>query len=101
MDLVSARKYIEENIELLGENKSHLRGNARELFEFLANKVDAPLKRQEIHVINTINKYASTFDIRGLKMTLKNHMDLIMREDVKSYLTTDAKIVLEGMNAIR
>lgn len=100
LDLVSARRYIEENLELLNENRHHLRGNSRELLDFLSKKTDIPLSRQEMNVIYSINTYASRFDVRGLKLSVKNNSDLLMREDVKLYFSADARILLEGMNAI-
>ena len=104
LDLVSARRYMEKNMEILNENKHRLRRNARELFDFLLNKIDQetnPLNRKELNVIYTMNTYASRFDVRSLKRTVENNTDLLMREDVKHYLNGDAKILLEGMCAIQ
>lgn len=104
LDLVSARRYIEENIDLLNKNKHLLRGNARELLDFLTNKTDRgfqPLNRQEMNVIYSINAYASKFDLRGLKLSVKNNADLLMKDDVKYYLNADARILLEGFSAIQ
>ncbi|MFC5587994.1 hypothetical protein ACFPRA_03615 [Sporosarcina soli] len=104
MDLISARKYIEGNIEELSANRHKLRRNARELLDFLLSKSEGeaePLGRQELHAINIINTYATRFDIRSLKRSVENNTNLLMREDIKYYLNTDAKILLEGMNAIQ
>lgn len=104
LDLVSARRYIEKNIEQLKENKHYLRRNARELLNFLLDKSDTeanPLNRTELNAIFTINTYATRFDVRGLRLSVKNNADLLMREDVKHYLNSDAKILLEGMCAIQ
>ncbi|MFF2753924.1 hypothetical protein ACFVR1_09280 [Psychrobacillus sp. NPDC058041] len=102
-DLVSARKYIEENIELIDENRHLLRSNARSLFEILkdnTNSVINPLNRKELNVIHSINAYATKFDIRGLKMSVKNNSELLIRNDIKHYLNEDAKTLLIGMNAL-
>ncbi|MCG7334765.1 hypothetical protein MHZ95_05635 [Sporosarcina sp. ACRSM] len=104
MDLVSARKYIEGNIEELSANRHKLRRNARELLDFLLSNSGGeaePLGRQDLHAINIINTYATRFDIRSLKRSVENNPNLLMREDIKYYLNTDAKILLEGMNAIQ
>ncbi|MFJ8064925.1 hypothetical protein ACIQYS_09850 [Psychrobacillus sp. NPDC096426] len=104
LDLVSARRYIEGNLESLNQNKHLLRGNARSLLEFITKRTDAgiiPLNRREMNVIYSINSYASKFDLRGLKLSIKNNANLLMREDVKQYLNEDAKTLLEGFNAIR
>ncbi|MBB4825776.1 hypothetical protein HNO89_003012 [Sporosarcina luteola] len=102
LDLVSARKYIEDNLELLKENKHLLRGNSRALLDLLAeNDVQVkPLNRIEMNIIQAINIYASKFDLRGLRISAKNNTDLLLRPDVKYYLNEDAKFLLEGMKAI-
>lgn len=100
LDLVSARRYIEDNLELLNENKHHLRSNARALLDFLNDQKEIPLNRKELNVIHSINTYASRFDIRGLKLSIKNNFDLLVRDDVKPYFSEDAKVILEGMNVI-
>lgn len=104
VDLVAARKYMDENKELLKENKSLLKRNARELFDFLMNSSETnskPLSRDEVAATNAINLYATRFDIRGLKIAAKNHSELLLREDVTPYLNKDARILLEGMGAIQ
>ena len=102
LDLVSARKYIEDNLELLLQNKHLLRGNSRALLDMLAeNETQVkPLNRIEMNIIQAINVYASKFDLRGLRISAKNNTDLLMRPDVKYYLNEDAKFLLEGMKAI-
>lgn len=102
LDLISARKYIEDNLELLLQYKHLLRGNSRALLDMLAeseNKVK-PLNRIEMNIIQAINVYASKFDLRGLRISAKNNTDLLLRPDVKYYLNEDAKFLLEGMKAI-
>lgn len=104
LDLVSARKYMEENKELLNANKSLLKRNARELFDFLMSASESsavPLTREELTATNAINLYATRFDLRGLKTAVKNYSELLLREDVLPYLNSDAKILLEGMGAIQ
>lgn len=102
-DLVSARKYIEENMELLSEHKNLLKRNVRELLEVLSaissTEVE-PLNRQELNNIYSINSYASQFDLSALKRSIQNNAELLMREDIKHYLNADAKVLLEGMSAL-
>lgn len=104
VDLVTARKHIEANIDLLNEYKHLLRGNARALLDFLTSNTDKgfiDLNRQEMNVVYAINTYASNFDLRGIKLSVKNNASLLMREEVKHYLNEDAKTLLEGMSAIQ
>ena len=104
VDLVAARKYMEENKELLKDNKSLLKRNARAWFDFLLNSSESnskPLSREEVAATNAINLYATRFDIRGLKIAVKNHSELLLREDITPYLNKDARILLEGMGAIQ
>ncbi len=103
LDFATARMYIEENIEVLNDNRSQLKSNARDLLEFLTKRIEAghqPLTRKEMAVINTVNSYASKFDLRGLKIVIRDHSLLFLRNDIEAYLNTDAKIILEGMGAI-
>ncbi|WP_409300074.1 hypothetical protein [Peribacillus sp. SCS-155] len=100
LDLVTARKYMEDNLSILNENKRLLNKNARELLDFLSNRTEKPLTRQELASINAINSYASKFDLRGIKLFIKDNAQLFLREDVIHYLNSDAKIILEGMGAI-
>ncbi|WP_433745029.1 hypothetical protein [Falsibacillus pallidus] len=102
-DLVSTRVYIEENLDLLYQNRHLLKGNARELYEFLLERKDEgskPLTRQEIMAVNIINTYAKQFDLRGLKLSIKNHAALLLQKETRQYLNSDARIILEGMGAI-
>lgn len=103
VDLVSARKYIEQNIELVEANKHHLKSNARALFDIFKNNTDMSeksLNRLEMNIIYSINKYATEFDLRGLKTSIKNNADLLMKEEVKYHLNSDAKTLLISMNVI-
>ena len=103
MDLVTARSFIENNLELISENRHLLKSNARSLFEMLLNNTESvinKLNRNEMNVIYSINKYASNFDVRGLKLSIKNNSALLVRKDIKHYLNEDAKTLLTGMKVI-
>ncbi|MBS4192794.1 hypothetical protein KHA94_21925 [Bacillus sp. FJAT-49705] len=103
LDLVSSRRYIEQNIDILNNNKSLLKSNARVLLDFFTNILETgvkPLNRQELSTIHSVNTYASRFDLRGLKLFIKGKENLLLRADAVQYLNADAKIILEGMGAI-
>jgi hypothetical protein len=103
LDFATARKYIETNITILNENKNSLKSNARELLEFLTDKLNSgykPLTRQEMATISAINSYASKFEMRQIKMIVKEKAPLFLRQDVVEYLNADAKVILEGMGII-
>ncbi|QED46047.1 hypothetical protein [Cytobacillus dafuensis] len=103
LDLVSSRRYIEQNMDILNNNKNLLKSNARVLLDFFTNSLEAgvkPLNRQELSTIHSINTYASRFDLRGLKVFIKGKENLLLRADAIQYLNADAKIILEGMGAI-
>ncbi|MEH7887308.1 hypothetical protein V7654_23685 [Bacillus sp. JJ1609] len=103
LDFAAARLYMEENIEILNENRNYLKTNARDLLEFLTKRMEAgqkPLTRQDMSVINAVNSYASKFDLRGLKVIIRDHSLLFLRNDISAYLNMDARIILEGMGAI-
>lgn len=103
LDFAAARLYMEENIEILNENRNYLKTNARDLLEFLTKRMEAgqkPLTRQDMSVINAVNSYASKFDLRGLKVIIRDHSLLFLRNDIAAYLNMDARIILEGMGAI-
>lgn len=53
-----------------------------------------------MNVIYSVNAYASNFDIRGIKMSVKNNSNLLKREDVLNYLNDDAKALLENMKVL-
>jgi hypothetical protein len=103
MELTTARVYIEENTEILKEHKNMLNKNARELLDFLLElKADSgqPLTRKDMAIINAINTYANKFDVRGIKMMVKDNPNLLLRKDTPAYFNADAKIILKGMGAI-
>jgi hypothetical protein len=104
LDLVTTRKYIEENIEILNQNKYLLKGNARELLSFLTKRMESgiePLTRSELATISAINSFATRFDVRSIKLTIKDKEQLLLRSDFVDHLNSDAKIILEGMGAIQ
>ncbi len=100
LDFVSARKYMEQNIELLKGSKHRLHKNALELFEFVMNKGDDTLTPNDLNAIHVINSYATSFNIRGLKLIVKDKAALVNRKDALSYLNEDAKALLESMNIV-
>lgn len=103
LDLVTTRKYIEENLEILNKNKSLLQGNARELLTFLTSRLESghkPLARTEMATIHAINSYATQFDLRSIKTTIKGREQLLLRKEFVEHLNSDAKIILQGMGAI-
>lgn len=62
---------------------------------------DGPLFSQiEMNIIPKWNIHASDFNLKGLKLSVKNNPELLMRKDIYEYLTADAKVLLEGMPAI-
>lgn len=103
LDLVSARKYIEENIDILNEKKFYLNSNARELLDFITKRLDEhiePLTKKEKAAIRAINHYSTQFDIRSLKFCIAEQAELLMRKDIADYLNLDAKSLLQSMGAI-
>lgn len=103
LDLITTRKYIEANIDVLSDNKRFLKSNARELLDFLTTRIASGnelLTRAELATVTAINSYASKFDVRAIKMTIKGKEALLIRKDFRDYLNSDAKIILESMGAI-
>lgn len=103
LNFSAARKYIEDNLELVNEHRHLLNRNAREIYNFVLknmNSEEEPLTRDEIRAITVVNTYATKFDIRGLKLTLKGKEQLFLKEQVLNYLNSDAKILLEGLGVI-
>ncbi|KAA0549963.1 hypothetical protein FZW96_01025 [Bacillus sp. BGMRC 2118] len=104
LDLVTARKYIEENIDLLKANRNLLKGNARELLSFIITRMESgeeKLTRGEIATALTINKFSNNFDLRSIKLSIKNKEKLLLSKEFASYLNADAKTILSGMGAIK
>jgi hypothetical protein len=103
MEFATARVFIEENIKTLDEHKNMLNKNARELLEFLLEQQangGEPLTRKDLSILNAINTYANKFDVRGIKILVKDYHKLLLRKDTTAYLNADAKIILKGMSAI-
>ncbi|MRG87018.1 hypothetical protein [Salinibacillus xinjiangensis] len=103
LDLVTARRLIEHNIEILQEHKSHLNRNSRELLNFSIDSLNSGNKmpsRNEMATIQTVNQYASSFNLRGIKLIIKEKSTLFLRKDIVTFLNKDAKTILEGMGAI-
>jgi hypothetical protein len=103
LEYATARILIEENIHLLTENKNLLNNNARELLKFLLEmqqEGNKPLTRNDMAIINSINSFANKFDLRGLKLMVKENASLLIRKEIPLYLNADAKILLDGMGAI-
>jgi hypothetical protein len=103
LDFVTARVYIERNIDSLVPHKNRLEGNAKDILNFLSENLQSdqkPLTRKDMITINTINSYAYKFNVKGIKLILKDNSKLFLREDIMNYLNSDAKIILEGMGAI-
>lgn len=102
-DYVRARKYIEENLEVLEAKKLYLKSNAREIHKFLSEQLKSgvpPISRSDLAVINSINAYAYQFDLRGIKVVLRDHARLFLKEEAVAYLNSDAKTILSGMKVI-
>jgi hypothetical protein len=103
LDFVTARMYIERNIDSLVPHKNLLKSNAKDILNFLSESLQSdqkPLTRKDMITINTINSYAYKFNVKGIKLILKDNSKLFLREDIMNYLNSDAKIILEGMGAI-
>lgn len=104
VDYISARKYIEANLELLYKHKLLLNSNAREIVLFLKEQEEAgkkPLTRQELGIIQTINQYAYNFNLRGIKIVLRENPKVFLKEETLPYLNSDAKTILTGMGVIQ
>jgi len=103
LDLVTARRLMEENIEFLKKNERKLKKNGRELLKFITDSIESGYEqptRQELAIFHSINTYASKFDVRGLKMIVKGNEQTLLKKAARNYLNSDAKVLLEGMGAI-
>lgn len=104
LDFVSTRRYIEDNLSLLGKYRRLLKSNAREILDFLTERLEAgyePISKHDMAVINAINSYAYKFDVRGIKFLIKDQTTLFLREDIMGYLNKDAETILESMGVIK
>ena len=103
LDFVTARKLIEDNLEILNKYRVSLKSNARELLKIILERSESgnePISRPEMATLLAINSYASKFDVRSLKIIVKDKAALLLRKDVVEYLNHDAKVILEGMGVI-
>lgn len=103
LDFVSARMFMENNIEVVQHRKHRLHTNAQELFEFVMKRDEneSLLNPKEIAIIQSINQYASTFDIRAFKLLARDQGPLLSRVDALSYLNSDAKALLSSMQGMQ
>lgn len=103
LEYAAARKYIEENFDIVYENRHLLNSNAREILKFVQQKKvsgNQTLTKEEMNAIAVVNTYARRFDIRGLKLYLKEKEDLLTKEDTFNNLNNDAKILLTSLGMI-
>ncbi len=104
VDLVTARRLIEANIENLNKHRNLLKGNARELLKFLTTQLesgDEQLTRSEMATVMAVNNFATKFDVRSIKATIRGKEQLLLKNDFITHLNSDAKVILEGMGAIQ
>ncbi|WP_058308383.1 hypothetical protein [Gracilibacillus massiliensis] len=104
LDLVTARKYMEENIELLKSKKHVLNHNAREILEFMIKRQESGyrnLDKRELATLRAVNMYAEQFDVRGIKMIIKEKPNLLMEKEAIDYLSNDSKVILVGMGVLK
>lgn len=99
MDFISARRVMEENVEIIMESKHRLQQNARELFEFVVSTDGELLTQKDIQIIHVLNNHAVHFDVRSFKRTMKENAVLISKKDTITYLNEDAKALLESISA--
>lgn len=103
LDFVTTRQYIESNYEQLEEKKHLLNTNARDILEFVLERINlglTPISKPELATINTVNMYARNFNLNGIKLAVSRNSQLFMRSDITDYLNKDAKVLLEGMGII-
>lgn len=99
MDYIYARRLMEDNVEVIMESKHRLKGNARELFEFVVSTDGEMITQSDIQVIHVLNTHAAHFDVRSFKWTLKENAVLMSKKDTLTYLNEDAKALLESMSS--
>ncbi|GKV70324.1 hypothetical protein NCCP2716_28220 [Sporosarcina sp. NCCP-2716] len=97
LDFVTARKYMEDNLDILKTHKHRLQRNAQELLEFVMHSDSKRLTQQEVKIIHALNDHASHFNIRSFKLLVKDHVSLMNREETQTYLNADAKALLSSM----
>ncbi|GAE93419.1 hypothetical protein JCM21714_2499 [Gracilibacillus boraciitolerans JCM 21714] len=104
LDLVTARKYIEENLDLLNQKKHLLSHNARGILEFMIKRREAGyrnLDKRELATIRAVNKYAEEFDVRGIKLIVREKPNLFIEKEAIEYLSNDSKVILIGMGVLK
>ncbi|QGH35851.1 hypothetical protein GI584_18110 [Gracilibacillus salitolerans] len=104
LDLVTSRRYIEENLELLKEKRHLLNHNAREILSFMIKRQEAGyrnLDKKELASIRTVNLYAEQFDVRGIKLIIKEKPYLFFEKEAINFLTDDAKVILTGIGVVK
>ncbi|MGP4038468.1 hypothetical protein ACTWP4_00955 [Gracilibacillus sp. D59] len=104
LDLVTSRRYIEENLELLKEKRHLLNHNARELLNFMVKRQESGyrnLEKRELAAIKAVNSYAEQFDVRGIKLIVKDKPHLFMEKEALNFLTNDSKVILIGMGVLQ
>ncbi|SFL43388.1 hypothetical protein SAMN04487943_101528 [Gracilibacillus orientalis] len=104
LDLVTSRHYIEENLELLKEKSHLLNHNARELLSFMIKCQESgyrSLNKKELASIRTVNDYAEQFDVRRIKLIVKEKPHLFMEKEALNFLNKDAKVILDGIGVLK
>lgn len=106
LEYATARRFIEENFDIVYEYRHLLNNNAREILEFVKEKMQSgeePLTKKELNAITVINTYAKRMDIRGLKLFLseKGKEKIFEKKDAFEILSSDAKILLASLGFIK
>lgn len=106
LEYATARRFIEENFDIVYEYRHLLNSNAREILEFVKEKMQSgeePLTKKELNAITVINTYAKRMDIRGLKLFLseKGKEKIFEKKDAFEILSSDAKILLASLGFIK
>ncbi|MFD1737013.1 hypothetical protein ACFSCX_10605 [Bacillus salitolerans] len=103
VDLVKARQNIELNINIVNANKRFLSQDARELLDFINNQRGTnsdTITRTEMVTISAINSFASKFDVKSIRNTIKNKEQLLMKKGIWTLLNKDAKVILKSIGSI-
>lgn len=103
LDYITVRKYIIDNIHHLNLYKHLLDDATLNVLQYLNTTIDSepqPVSRQEVAIIYSINMYSKMFDVRSLRMKIKENPSLLMRQDIKHYFNEESKTLLEGMRVI-
>ncbi|WP_342560658.1 hypothetical protein NSQ95_07770 [Psychrobacillus sp. FSL W7-1457] len=103
LDYITVRKYIIDNIHHLNLYKHLLDDATLNVLQYLNTTIDSepqPVSRQEVAIIYSINMYSKMFDVRSLRMKIKENPSLLMRQDIRHYFNEESKTLLEGMRVI-